>query len=173
MSMCLYRLWATRSLISDRTPLLSIRRGLAVVDFVPSDARSSRNQTTSHVAIDAAINSASVVDRATAVCLLLLQEIALPNRKTMPVVDLLVLVSPAQPASTYPSRFLFPLAYNYILIPDHSPGEAAKDPLDRSPVTHPGVRTRPTEIVDCEGLIRPRAKGEPHQGPQPRKGTLR
>jgi hypothetical protein len=71
------RLWAKGSLIIDRTLRLSIRSGVAMIGLVPSDVRLVARLLL-NVAADAATNSASVVDRAMAVCLLLLQEMAAP-----------------------------------------------------------------------------------------------
>lgn len=53
------------------------------------------------------IYSASVLERATTVCILLVQDTGSPQIKnTYPVVDLLVSVFPAKSASIHPCRYI-------------------------------------------------------------------
>ena len=68
----------------------------------PRSCSNQRNQISSAVVAASALYSASVLERATTVCFLLLQEIReSPRRKQYPVVDRRSVGSPAQSASEY------------------------------------------------------------------------
>jgi hypothetical protein len=68
----------------------------------PKSPSSLRNQATSHAAIAAPLYSASVLDKATVDCFLLLQVTAtFPKENIKPLVDLLFEMLPAQSASMY------------------------------------------------------------------------
>ena len=103
MSICLVLPWTWEFLVRHMVDWLSLRMVVSRILLLNRSLASCQSHIASWEAADSATYSASAVERAMQVCLLLLQLMAAPaKRNTYPEVDFLSPTSPAQSASEYP-----------------------------------------------------------------------
>ena len=96
-STCLVRSWKTRFLASFNTPWLSQSRGVGSLYCICISNSILLSQTASHAPFTTPQYSASVDERATACCFLLVHVTApMPRLKTYPEVDFLSSTKPPQ-----------------------------------------------------------------------------